>query len=49
MRKEDLQNGMIVKLKDGRKYVVQNEKLIHEYSYCELDGYKDNLTSNLLS
>lgn len=49
MRKEDLQNGMIVKFKDGRKYVVQNEKLIHEYSYCELDGYKDNLTSNYSS
>ena len=49
MRKEDLQNGMIVKLKDGRKYIVQNEKLIHEYSYCELDGYKDNLTSVISS
>lgn len=49
MRKEDLQNGMVVKLKDGRKYIVQNEKLIHEYSYCELDGYKDNLTSVISS
>lgn len=45
MRKEDLQNGMIVELRDGREYIVQNEKLIHKYSYCELDGYDGNLTS----
>lgn len=46
MRKEDLHNGMVVELRDGRRYIVQNEKLIHKFSYCELDGYCENLASN---
>ena len=46
MRKEDLHNGMVVELRDGRRYIVQNEKLIQKCSYCDLEGYCGNLTSN---
>lgn len=44
--KEDLQSGMVVKLRNGRKYLVVEDLLIGRDGFMRLYKYNDDLTLN---
>ena len=42
--KKDLKTGMLVKLRDGMKYLIVNGYLIGYLSHFKIDSYNDDLT-----
>ena len=45
MKKSDLKDGMVVKLRDDRKFLVMNNKISNMNRWCSINDYNDDLTN----
>lgn len=48
MKKSDLKDGMVVKLRDGEKFLVMNNRLLNKEKWGCISNYNDDLTDKCI-